>query len=71
MRYVSVVLALYYVLEAGRTFKGLRAVLVFVTMPIFKFSNFLTNFQAVDLPFRVKPTSRDVDVQNNLFKHHL
>ena len=56
MRYVSVVLARYYVLEAGRTFKGLRAVLVFVTMPNFKFSNFLTNFQAVDLPFRKPKT---------------
>ena len=56
MRYVSVVLARYYVLEAGRAFKGLRAVLVFVTMPNFKFSNFLTNFQAVDLPFRKPKT---------------
>ena len=63
MQCVSVVPARYHLLEAGRKFEGLGVVLVFVTMPNFKFNNFLTNslssrlLAAVDLPFR-KPKNK-------------
>ena len=40
----------------GSKFEGLGAVLVFVTMPNFKFDNFLSNSQAVDVPFRKPKT---------------
>ena len=60
-------------LEAGSKFEGLEAALVFVTMPNFKFDNFLSTSQAGDVPFRkpkhVKPTREKVSVQNHLFKH--